>query len=39
MKYKAYRNALNWTIKTAKINYYQNFLTWNNNNAKKFGRQ
>ena len=35
MKYKAYRNALNRTIKTAKINYYQNFLTRNKDNAKK----
>ena len=35
MKYKAYRNALNRTIKIAKINYYQNFLTRNKNNAKK----
>ena len=37
MKYKAYRNALNRTIMTAKINYYkhQNFLTQNKNNAKK----
>ena len=35
MKGKAYCNALNRTIKTAKINYYQNFLTRNKNNAKK----
>ena len=35
MKYKAYRNALNRIIKTAKIKYYQNFLTRNKNNAKK----
>ena len=35
MKYKAYRNTSNRTIKTAKINYYQNFFTRNKNNAKK----
>ena len=35
MKGKAYCNALNRTIKTAKINYYQNFLTRSKNNAKK----
>ena len=35
MKYKAYHNALNSTIKAAKINHYQNFLTRNKNNARK----
>ena len=34
-KYKTYRNALNRTIKEAKRNYYQDFLTQNRNNAKK----
>ena len=35
IKYKTYRNALNRTIKEAKRNYYQDFLTQNKNNAKK----